>query len=126
MVAEAALLHDFEDLARQIEQSDDREHLVGIFCARLDDLQFDMPARLCAYAERLTEGAPQFEDAFKLFDLVESLARIERLGIAGASMALDELVRHLKQRSREEPMFNRCRGQIYSDIPEWWTRVKLD
>lgn len=125
-VAEAALLHDFENVARQIEQSNNREELVEVFRARLHDLQLDMPARLRAYAERLIDGAPQFEDAFKLFSLVESLARIERLGIAGASVQLDELVRHLKQRSRDEPVFNRHRGQIYSDLPEWWTRVELD
>lgn len=125
-IAEATLLHDFESVARQIEPSSDREELTELLCARLREVQFNMPERLRTYAERLTEGAPIFEDAYKLFSLIESLARIERLGIVGASTQLNELVRHLKQRSREEPLFNRYRGQIYSDIPEWWTRVKLD
>jgi len=125
-IASATRSAELEIVAREIEQIGDREGLVELFQARMDELDLNVPAELRAYAERIAEYAPQWEDALKMFSLVDSLACLERLGVAGASAQLELLVRRLKQRSREEPLFNFIRGQIFSDVPVWWKSVKPD
>lgn len=123
-IASATRSAELEIVAHEIEQIDNREDLVEVFQARMDELELDVPVELRAYAERIAEGAPQFEDAVKIFSLADSLACLQRIGVAGASAQLESLARHLKQRSRDEPLFNFFRGQIYSDVPVWWKSIE--